>query len=141
MRSRTPALSARASSKPQRLVGDAVLGVVEVQVHGVDGQALPARGIGGEELAQRDVGQRRVVRGKSGPGRGPVDPLAHQLCASSFFSSWPPNSLRIAERIFPEYSALPREANRSNSGKAVMTMLPSSISQVARALNEPVPFS
>ena len=36
----------------QRLVGDAVLGVVEIEPDGLDRQALAALGIVGEELAE-----------------------------------------------------------------------------------------
>ena len=43
--------------QPQRLVGDAVLGVVEVEVAGLERQALAAVGVLGEQVAQVDVPQ------------------------------------------------------------------------------------
>ena len=90
MRSRNPARCANSSEEPQRLVGDAVLRVVEVEALGLDGQALAPLGVGGEEVAQvgvahllevlfervplRGIGDRHLSRsrrfapGRSGPG-------------------------------------------------------------------------
>ena len=55
----------------QRLVGDAVLRVVEVEPGALDGEALAAAGIVGEELAQVRVPKLLVVRRERLPG-GPL---------------------------------------------------------------------
>ena len=52
MRSRRPHSSARSQQQAERLVGDAILRVVEVEAGGFGGQALAAPGIVGEELPQ-----------------------------------------------------------------------------------------
>ena len=70
IRSRSPDSSASCSKQPDRLVGDAVLRVVEVDAGGLERQALAARRVVGEELAQRSVAHDRcVVRGKRLPRR------------------------------------------------------------------------
>ena len=50
----------------QRLVGDALLGIVQVDAGGLQRQAFAALGIGGEQLAQMQRFQA--------PGRGPAAP-------------------------------------------------------------------
>ena len=62
MRSREAGPSRQLEQQAQRLVGDAVLRVVEVDAVGLDGQALAALGIGGEQVAQVDVAHLLEVR-------------------------------------------------------------------------------
>ena len=59
MRARSPDSSASCSSRRERLVGDAVLRVVEEDAGGLGRQPLAARGVVGEELAQRRGRGRR----------------------------------------------------------------------------------
>ena len=64
--------SASCTSSAQRLVGDAVLRVVEVDAGRLEREPLAARGIVGEQLAQVASRERGVVRGERlprGPGR------------------------------------------------------------------------
>ena len=55
MRSARPDSSASCEQQPQRLVGDAVLGVVEVEAGALGGQALAAPRVAGEQVAQVPV--------------------------------------------------------------------------------------
>ena len=50
MRSRKPDSLGELQQQPQRLVGDAVLGIVEIEAGGLDREPLAALGIVGEEL-------------------------------------------------------------------------------------------
>ena len=68
IRSRRPHSSASCQQQPQRLVGDAVLGVVEVESDGLGGQALARARVVGEERAQVHVFDRLVVRLQRLPG-------------------------------------------------------------------------
>jgi len=49
-------------------VGDEVLGVVEVQLDGVGGQARAALRVGGEELTERRRGEGLVLVAQRAPG-------------------------------------------------------------------------
>ena len=62
--------------QPQRLVGDAVLRVVEVEPDRLDGHALAASGVVGEQLAQMDLGHVLRMGGECRPRRWLV-PGAH----------------------------------------------------------------
>ena len=62
-----PGLLREREQQGERLVGDPVLGVVQVQARPLGCQPLPARGIIGEQLAQVHVADRLVVAGKLGP--------------------------------------------------------------------------
>ena len=73
IRWRSPARSARATSSAERLGGDPVLGVVEVEVAGLAGQRLAPPRVVGEQLAQVDVPDRLVVPDQGLPLGGLVD--------------------------------------------------------------------
>ena len=55
MRSRKPRLLGELEQQAQGFVGDAVLGIVEIDSGGLDREPLAALGILGEELPQMDV--------------------------------------------------------------------------------------
>ena len=65
----TPASSASARAAAQRLVGDAVLGVVEVEAGALGDQSLAAAGVGGEQLAQVPPHRRRSLPLRLGAAR------------------------------------------------------------------------
>ena len=66
-----PGGSGHAQQEPDRLVGDAVLGVIEHQIAGSGGQAGRPLGVAGEELAQVSVADVAEVRFERLPlGRG-----------------------------------------------------------------------
>ena len=71
VRSREPDSSASSTSRRERLVGDPVLRVVEVEAGGLGGQPLAAPRIVGEQVAEVDArGSRRgAARAPSRPGR------------------------------------------------------------------------
>ncbi len=64
--------------QPERLVGDAVLRVVEVEAGALGGKPLAARRVVGEEVAQVEVADLGVVRFERAPGR----PLAERRRSS-----------------------------------------------------------
>ena len=68
MRARRPHSSARCSRRLQRLVGDAVLGVIEVEADGLGRQAFAAFGVVGEELAQGKLFDLGIVGFQRFPG-------------------------------------------------------------------------
>ena len=63
------ALPGEGEEEGDGFAGDAVLGVVEEEAGGFGGEAVPAGGIGGEEIAQRCIGDAGVVGAQRGPGR------------------------------------------------------------------------
>ena len=63
-----PGLLGELEEEGQRLVGDAVLGVVEVDPHRLRGEALPALGVGREEIPQVEVVDLLVVALQILPG-------------------------------------------------------------------------
>ena len=69
MRSRSPDSLGELEQQTQRLVGDAVLRVVEEDAGGLDGQALAAFRVVGEELRRAAAGERCLMRGERLPGR------------------------------------------------------------------------
>src|SRR5581483_7804198 len=72
------------------LGGDAVLGVVEEQVAGLDRHRLAPLGVVGEELPQRHAGQGRMVLGQPPPlgGLGEGEGFGHRV-RSSAGRRWP----------------------------------------------------
>ena len=78
--------------EPERLVGDAMLGVVEVEAGGFARQALPPQGVVGKDLPEMHIADRTVVllqrlprraRGERLGRRHPVD--GHGLPAAARF--------------------------------------------------------
>ena len=63
------ALFGKLQQQPQRLIGDAVLRVVEEEARAFGREALRPAGIVGEQIAQMDVLDLRVMRRKRLPGR------------------------------------------------------------------------
>ena len=69
MRSAQAALLGQPQQQPDRLVGDAILRVVEVEAGGFGRQALAPPGIVGEELPQMQIAHRLVMRRQRLPRR------------------------------------------------------------------------
>ena len=65
IRARRPDSSASCKQKLERLVGDAVLRVVQEDARGLGGHALAALGILGEEIPQVQVAALSVVRARA----------------------------------------------------------------------------
>jgi len=63
-----PCLLGDGEEQAKRVVGDAVLGVVEVEAGSFRGEPLPPRGVRGEEFAQGRVLDRAVVADQPAPG-------------------------------------------------------------------------
>ena len=63
----------------QRLVIDAVLGVVEIESAGLCRQALSACGVGGKEILQRCLGDLITIRGEGFPG-WEFGGVSHNVC-------------------------------------------------------------
>src|SRR6266849_8954833 len=63
-----PGLLGEVDEETERLVGHAVLRVVEVEAHALDRQALAATRVVGEELAEMDVAHLRVMLAQRFPG-------------------------------------------------------------------------
>ena len=72
MRSRRPDSLGKLEQQLQRLVGDAVLGIVEIDAGGLDHQPLTAPAILGEELAEVKTPDLLVVSLQRRPGRTQV---------------------------------------------------------------------
>ncbi len=64
-----PGLLGELDEQAHRLVRDAVLGVVEIDADGVEGEALATVAVVGEQFAQVSGAQALVVLGKGGPSR------------------------------------------------------------------------
>ena len=94
VRSRRPHASASSTRQPHRLVGDAVLRVVEVQAGGLEHEPLAAPGVGGEQLAQ--VHARRSRRGAR---RAPARPArSRRPCAPLIARVGAPASCAVLSR-------------------------------------------
>ena len=68
MRSRSPDSLGELQQQPQRLVGDAVLGIVEIEAGGFDRQPLAALAILGKELPQMHALDLLIVLLQQRPG-------------------------------------------------------------------------
>ena len=129
----------RGESQQQRhrLVGDEVLGVVEVEIAGFGGEPVPSVVIGGEQVPQGRRPDGAGVGGERLPGGRTVDRRSAHVEA---FSSCPPNSLRMADSTLLANSADPCEANRSNTAAdSTWAGTPSSIA--ACSVHRPSPES
>ena len=76
-RASTPPWWARAAQELEGVPGDAVLGVVDVEVADLDDEALAPGRVVGEEVPQGAVGQLHPVRRQVPPGRALVDRQGH----------------------------------------------------------------
>src|SRR4051812_33023850 len=96
-----------------RLRGDPVLRVVQVEVAELHGQLGAARGMLGEQVAKVEIADLLVVLAQCLPLRR-ANRADHYFIDSSstIFSAWPPNCLRMADCSLFEYAALPWEAKR-----------------------------
>ena len=90
------ALLGKVQQQPQRFVGDAILGVIEVEAGGFGRESLAAPGIVGEKLPQVPMPHRFVMRLQRFPRRAlrqrrrPHFGLSHR---------WFPCAMIVAERI------------------------------------------
>ncbi len=109
---RHPAVRRQRGQQLDRLVGDPVLRVVEVEPGALRDQALAATGVRANSVAEARVADLGEVALQRLPGvalgerrrRGNGGHAAD-------FSAWPPNPLRIAESTLSAKSSSPREAN------------------------------
>ncbi len=94
VRSAQPGLLGEGDEEPERLVGDPVLRVVEVEAGGLGGQPLAALRVVGEQVAKVDVADLVVVllerspRGALTQGRRRHDPDSIRAAATHSRASW-----------------------------------------------------
>src|SRR5919108_501070 len=106
---RHPAFGRERDQQIERLGGDAVLRVVEVQAGSLRCQPVATAWIRREKVAQVHVADLVEVSLQRLPGRALVGRAERHRAA---FSAWPPNCLRIADRTLSAKSSRPRDAKR-----------------------------
>ena len=105
--------------EPQGLVGDAVLRVVEVEGDRLEREPLAPLRVLREERPQMNVAHLPVVLRSAAQAAGIMREALRARPRPPRASPWcPPNSKRSAESSLAANSPLPRELNRSKSGRA-----------------------
>ena len=95
-----PALQGEAAQQHHRLVGDPVLGEVEVKAGALGDQPLTARRVGGEEIAQVGVAELgevalEVLPGRAAPAAALTSAAGSESWASIVLSSSDQDSTKL----------------------------------------------